>query len=763
MPRCIPALLAVVVVGCQPPQLHTPANVDPALTAIAGPILAGDLEDARRRADLRGVHLREGGDETALAVILELRDGVEPHSLRASELARRGATLEAVSRSWARAAVQPDRLGDLAGHPDIRLVRAPAWHLPTDYGSTVSQAVGLTGADDLIDAGHTGAGVKVAVADGGFEGLTEAIDDHGELPDTTVAYQGNTLLSWADIEIIDPHGVGVAEHVLDMAPGVDLYCILIEDEVDFQNAAALAASEGIHIVNHSMAWFGMSYYDDSGPISGVVNDSRDLDDVFWAASAGNGAAGHWRGGWADGGDGLLDWDGSDHEMQLTSDSYQISLVLNWDQYATADTDLDLFLYASDGTLVASSEYDQPTYVPAEGISVAFDGNDSPYQVVVQYMDGPTQDLDITLSSYYNHVEYADAASSLVEPAEGHGAFAVGAVDQGGWDDASPAVTDYSAQGPTHDGRLKPDIVAPDGTQSWTYGASHGTSFASPTTAGAAALLAEADPGLDAIGLAHTLRALSEDQGDSGWDNTFGAGQLHLDVDVCIDEDADGYGSGAFGNVTCGIADVDCDDTRDDVYPGATDDWYDGIDSDCDGESDYDADGDGHDSDQYWGDDCDDSDGSVYPGATDDWYDGIDSDCDGESDHDADGDGFDSDQYEGEDCADDDADVHPDQVEDCGDGIDNDCDGLMDLDDEECATGDDDDSAAGDDDDDDVADDDDDDVTPGDDDDSTAADDDAAVDDNGEAGCACRTDGARGTAVTTGLLMLMALVGSLRRR
>ena len=763
MSRWIPALLILAVVGCQPPQLHTPANVDPALAAVAGSLMDGDLDDARELADLRGIRIREGDDGIAVAAILELREGVAPAALREADLNRRGATLEAVSRSWARVAVAPDRLADLAGHPDVRLVRAPALHLPADYGSTVSQAVGLTGADALIDAGYTGAGVKVAVVDGGFEGLTEAIDDQGELPDTTVAYQGNTALAWADIEIIDPHGVGVAEHVLDMAPGVELYCILVEDEVDLQNAAALAASEGIRVVNHSMAWFGMSYYDDSGPITGVVNDSRDLDDVFWAVSAGNGAAGHWRGEWADGGDGLLDFDGTDHEMELTSDSHQISLVLNWDQYATADTDLDLFLYASDGTLVASSEYDQPTYVPAEGLSVAFDGDDSPYQVVVQYMDGPTNDLDITLSSYYNHVEYADAASSLVEPAEGHGAFAVGAIDHGGWDNASPSVTDYSAQGPTNDGRLKPDIVAPDGTQSWTYGASHGTSFASPTTAGAAALIADADPGLDAVGLAHTLRALAEDQGDAGWDNTFGAGQLLLEVDVCIDEDADGYGSGAFGNGACGVADVDCDDTRDDVHPGATDDWYDGVDSDCDGASDYDADGDGHDSDQYWGDDCEDDNPSIFPGANDDWYDGIDANCDGESDYDADGDGFDSDQYEGEDCADEDAEVHPDQDEDCEDGVDNDCDGLTDLEDEECATGDDDDSAAGDDDDDDVGDDDD--TTPADDDDdATPADDDdvADDDDDGEGGCACRAGGGRG-ASGVALLILVALAGGRWRR
>ena len=633
MIRWIPAALAVLALGCQPPPPHE--GVDPVLSRIAEQIADGRIDEAREAADRRGVRLREGADGIQLAVILELREGIAPASLRPSSLARHGARLESTSRSWARAAVPPHRLGDLASQPDVRLVRAPAVHLPADYGSTVSQAVGLTGADELLDAGYTGAGVKVAVVDGGFEGLTEAIDDHGELPAGALAYQGGTPRTWADIEVIDPHGVGVAEHVLDMAPGVDLYCILVEDEVDFENAADLASAEGIHVVNHSMAWFGMSYYDDSGPISGIVNDSRDLDGVFWAASAGNGAAGHWRGAWSDGGDALLDFDGADHEMELTTDSYQISLVLNWDQYDYPDTDLDLFLYASDGSLVASSEYDQPTYVPAEGISAAFDGDDSPYQVVVQHMDGPTHDLDITLSSYFNHVEHAVPSSSLVEPAESHGAFAVGAIDHGDWDDGSPSVTGYSAQGPTNDGRLKPDLVSPDGTECWTYGAAHGTSFSSPTTAGAAALLLEADPGLDAVAVGHTLRALAEDQGDTGWDNVYGAGQLALEVDICID-------------------------------------------ADCDGHSDYDADGDGHDSDQYDGEDCADDDPDVHPDQDEICDDEIDNDCDGLVDMD-DGDCLTGDDDDSAAADDDDVTADDDDQTDDDDDVQHDDDDVTDGD------------------------------------------------------------------------------------
>ncbi|MCB9777612.1 MAG: lamin tail domain-containing protein [Alphaproteobacteria bacterium] len=106
---------------------------------------------------------------------------------------------------------------------------------------------------------------------------------------------------------------------------------------------------------------------------------------------------------------------------------------------------------------------------------------------------------------------------------------------------------------------------------------------------------------------------------------FGAGDLGTpgadnpacpDVDA-TDADGDGY-----------LAAFDCDDGDPDVYPGATDLPYDGVDADCMGDSDYDADGDGHDSETYGGDDCDDDDAAIHPGATDTDGDDIDSDCDG---------------------------------------------------------------------------------------------------------------------------------------
>ena len=88
----------------------------------------------------------------------------------------------------------------------------------------------------------------------------------------------------------------------------------------------------------------------------------------------------------------------------------------------------------------------------------------------------------------------------------------------------------------------------------------------------------------------------------------------------------------------------------------------------------DLDGDGH---VAWLD-CDDLDVAVYPGATDSWYDGVDSNCDGASDFDADADGVsvdddcdDSDPTLAEDCSEpeeEDTSVDPDPVEDTGESV-----------------------------------------------------------------------------------------------
>ena len=117
-------------------------------------------------------------------------------------------------------------------------------------------------------------------------------------------------------------------------------------------------------------------------------------------------------------------------------------------------------------------------------------------------------------------------------------------------------------------------------------------------------------------------------------------------------------------------------------PGAEDLWYDGKDTNGDGADDYDQDGDGFQTDIYnpdpdgGGGDCQDSNADIYPGAEDEWYDGVDSDCDGANDYDVDGDGWMHPSGGGTDCDDTDANLNPDATERFN-GADDNCDGTID--------------------------------------------------------------------------------------
>ena len=106
-----------------------------------------------------------------------------------------------------------------------------------------------------------------------------------------------------------------------------------------------------------------------------------------------------------------------------------------------------------------------------------------------------------------------------------------------------------------------------------------------------------------------------------------------------DDDGDGYGDPlAAGPIACtqpsGHADNpdDCDDGDALIHPGATEVWYDGVDSDCAGDDDDDADADGYRADSVpFGDDCDDSAATTHPDAPEICDDSADNDCDGERD------------------------------------------------------------------------------------------------------------------------------------
>jgi hypothetical protein len=104
-----------------------------------------------------------------------------------------------------------------------------------------------------------------------------------------------------------------------------------------------------------------------------------------------------------------------------------------------------------------------------------------------------------------------AGGSILNPASARSALAVGAVDV-----MTSQVARYSSQGPTDDGRLKPDVTGPANTISWAQAAQggrfDGTSAAAPHAAAFAALLKEMNPALRGFELRTRVMAAVAPQG-----------------------------------------------------------------------------------------------------------------------------------------------------------------------------------------------------------------------------------------------------------
>jgi subtilisin family serine protease len=403
---------------------------------------------------------------------------------------------------------------------------------------TTSQGVGLTGASSYHSAGITGSGVKVAVIDEGFAGLTSATT-HRELTsliyvfDCTRSGCLNVLPPWNLFES-DGHGTAVAEIVYDMAPDAQLYLMKIDDQIDLVDAKNFCIANGIKIINHSVGWFNTNFYDgqcyNSNPVC-TANDAY-ANGILWVNSAGNYALEHYEATFTD-----ADSDGF-HDVFPSFIAFAgdpITIWLTWNAWPSTNQDYDLYLLDSLGNLVAWSEdYQTGTQTPTEQITINAPYTDTYYIRVYKYSATSNHKLELFVDTPNYNLNPAVASSSLVSPADALSVLAVAAINYNNW--TTGLQESFSSQGPTTDGRIKPDISGPDNVSNYTYGAFSGTSAAAPHVAGAAALILSATRSLSlsVSNLRDALIASAIDMGVKGPDNVFGYGRLDLPSQVFVD-------------------------------------------------------------------------------------------------------------------------------------------------------------------------------------------------------------------------------------
>lgn len=446
---------------------------------------------------------------------------IDEEALKAygGEIIKRGQTL-------IKAKIPANLMVDIADHVrGIGFIRQP--DLP--YIGVVSEGVNLSGGSFYHASGYRGQNVKVAVIDLGFAGLSGAILA-GVLPPTVITIDcTGSGCSPADYSFEEEdHGTAVAEIVHSMAPDAQLYLIKVGDSLDLKDAKDYCIANGIRIVNHSVGWFVSNFYDGNCYFDNAVctADHAYRNGILWVNSAGNHAKKHY-------GATFIDRDG-DRLHNVTEESNHIRIyasrgdpviaLLTWDAWPVTDQDFDLLLYNSTFEVVASSTSIQNgTQPPRETLYylAPFSGY---YYLAVRRARGLSNPR-FSLFTFYHELNPFVASGSLLSPSDARGVMAVAAIHFAQWE-TGPQES-FSSQGPTTDGRMKPEISGPDGVSNFTYGAFYGTSASSPHVAGGAALILSNHPGLTVDQIWNALTTSAIDLGEAGQDSVFGFGRLNL--------------------------------------------------------------------------------------------------------------------------------------------------------------------------------------------------------------------------------------------
>ena len=505
-----------------PPQLATGKHpkLDSQLVAVASAASTAGVSESVRVAHGRNLTV-SGASVRVVAQAKGDRSAVR-EAVRAL-----GGRVEAEYANLVQAYVPVGALRTLAELPVVAYVGPPS--VPVTSAVT-DEGVVHTNANAWHGAGVSGAGVKVGIIDGGFIGYT-AKQASGDLPAslTTADFGCGGVATGSD------HGTAVAEIVHKMAPDAELYLICFDTLVNLGQAKDYSLAQGITIVNLSGGFFNTSRGDGTGTAGtpdAIVADAR-AHGILWVNAAGNSGQQHWSGTFVDAdANSFHEFSpGDEGDTLYIAAGHSVCVFLKWNAWPATSQDFDLGLFRSAdlSTPVASStNFQNGSQAPTESLCYTNTTGGQNFAILIRkYAATSTPRFDLFVDR--GAPEYVVAAGSLLEPASSPTTMAVGAIC---WQ--NNALQSYSSRGPTIDGRVKPDIAGQDATSSSDYGPASGctggftgTSASAPHVAGAAALLAEANPSFTPAQIQAFLEELAVDLGPTGKDNSYGSGKLWL--------------------------------------------------------------------------------------------------------------------------------------------------------------------------------------------------------------------------------------------
>jgi subtilisin family serine protease len=416
---------------------------------------------------------------------------------------------------------------DMTGFEHVIAVRLPEPMIP-DGSEIEGEGVGVIDADAWHAAGITGAGVKVAILDMGFDNYQELLGK--ELPDNVTFQHFGPDPDPNTPDSAKVHGTACAEIVHEIAPDAELILARYGGAVAWVEAHDWLIEQDVDIISHSAGWA-------VGPRDGTSWQAERVDElvsthgILWVNAAGNDGLSHYRAEYNDAdGDGLHDFESGANLMAIPNYGV-VTIVLQWDDSWEAPTqDYQLHVFDANGNLLASSADEQSGQ--AGQYPVEFLRGSTGDQTVFVGVEAFSIDTSVHFDIYAPkaRVEFPMPERSLGIPADARSSLSVGAAN---WDDDTLAA--YSSQGPTDDGRFKPEISAPTKVQGASYGALGanftGTSAACPHVSGASALVWQANPGYTRREVTDFLLANALDLPPDGPDTGYGYGRLQLPGEV----------------------------------------------------------------------------------------------------------------------------------------------------------------------------------------------------------------------------------------
>ncbi|OIB56695.1 S8 family peptidase [Natrialba sp. SSL1] len=382
---------------------------------------------------------------------------------------------------------------------------------PTSNGPTA----GTIDVDETIEpihtAGTTGENVSVGVLD-----VTGFDREYPLLEDRVVAAAG----FGDDIAVDDSsggsHGTAVAATIARIAPDADLHLATFETPEDYEDGLEWLVDRDVDVIVAPVADAG-TLGDGSSKLARATAAATEQSVVV--APAGNLGTGHWTGTYSPDESGARGFEGGPLN-EVRGPNGHAEFHLSWDD-PDETYQLELYRLEDDGstTRVAQSLPREYGDVPGERLTAQLD--DDTYGLAVR---GPGADTEITtntrirVTSSTHSLADGRSSGSIAAPAAAPDVLSVGAINEGA-DEVAP----YSSRGPTTDGRLGVDVVAPDSHPTGADPTFDGTSASAAYVGGVAALVVDAGPELSPEDVRRTLASTAEPT--DGVDTESGRGQV----------------------------------------------------------------------------------------------------------------------------------------------------------------------------------------------------------------------------------------------